>query len=89
MNLIHEIEAEVGKQMELYNYREITDSLEVTKVRFALCYIKSFVLCIWLSFIQYQSYQLLHYGVLALGFSSSWFIRQINFKKRPEAYASF
>ncbi|KFK43858.1 hypothetical protein AALP_AA1G183100 [Arabis alpina] len=32
VNLIHEIEAEVGKQMELYNYREITDSLEVTKV---------------------------------------------------------
>ncbi|KAF2591704.1 hypothetical protein F2Q70_00040125 [Brassica cretica] len=28
VNLIHEIEAEVGKQMELYNYREITDSLE-------------------------------------------------------------
>ncbi|CAH2037388.1 unnamed protein product [Thlaspi arvense] len=32
VNLIHEIEAEVGKQMELYNYKEITDSLEVTKV---------------------------------------------------------
>ncbi|CAA7026023.1 unnamed protein product [Microthlaspi erraticum] len=32
VDLIHEIEAEVGKQMELYNCRDITDSLEVSRV---------------------------------------------------------
>ena len=80
MNLIHEIEAEVGKQMELYNYREITDSLEVTKVKDSLCdTLEVLVLCSWLSLIQYQ---LIHHGVLVLGFSSSWYIRHFNFKQR-------
>ncbi|XP_010537800.1 PREDICTED: DEAD-box ATP-dependent RNA helicase 36 isoform X2 [Tarenaya hassleriana] len=32
VDLIHEIEAELGKQLELYNYKEITDSSEVTRV---------------------------------------------------------
>lgn len=34
VNLIHGIEAEVGKKMEKYECEEITDSLEVTKVNF-------------------------------------------------------
>lgn len=39
MNLIHGIEAEVGKKMEQYNYRKITDSLEVTKVSYVIHHI--------------------------------------------------
>jgi len=40
VKLIHKIEEEVGKKMEPYNKKVITDSLEVTKVRFAVLYIK-------------------------------------------------